>query len=113
MNRWIERPVLAGFPILGALGGGILVFGLGRRRDNLPFAGAVLLFVAAFGTFVVSFLPYIVPFTLTIEAAAAPPASLSFLFWFAGIIVLPLTLIYTVVAYSVFRGKIRSDAGQY
>ncbi len=113
MNRWIERPVLALFPILGAAGGGALVFGLGRRQDNLPFLGSVLLFVAAFGTFAASFLPYMVPFTITIDEAAAPPASLSFLFWFAGIIVLPLTLLYTVIVYSVFRGKTRPDAGKY
>jgi cytochrome bd ubiquinol oxidase subunit II len=113
MNRWIERPVLAIFPIIGAAGGGALVFGLGRRQDNLPFMGAVLLFIAAYGTLAVSFLPYMVPFSITITDAAAPPASLSFLFWFAGIIVLPLTLIYTVVAYSVFRGKVRADAEHY
>jgi cytochrome bd ubiquinol oxidase subunit II len=113
MNRWIERPVLAVFPIIGAVGGGALLFGLGRRQDNLPFLGGVLLFVAAYGTLGASFLPYMVPFTITYTDAAAPQASLSFLFWFAGIIVLPLTLLYTVISYSVFRGKIRPDAGRY
>jgi cytochrome bd ubiquinol oxidase subunit II len=113
MNRWIERPILAIFPLIGIAGGGALVFGLGRRQDPLPFVGSVLLFLAAYGTLGASFLPYMVPFSITITDAAAPPASLSFLFWFAGIIVLPLTLIYTVVAYAVFRGKVRTDAEHY
>jgi cytochrome d ubiquinol oxidase subunit II len=46
MDRWVERPVLAIFPIIGAVGCGAIVFGLGRKLDSLPFRGAVLLFVA-------------------------------------------------------------------
>jgi cytochrome d ubiquinol oxidase subunit II len=112
MNRWVERPYLAAFPLIGAAGAGALIFGLGRKQDNLPFAGAILLFIAAYGTLGASFLPYMVPFSITISDAAAPPASLSFLFWFAGIIVLPLTLVYTIVSYVVFRGKV-SESGNY
>jgi cytochrome d ubiquinol oxidase subunit II len=113
MNRWTERPALALFPVVGAVGCGALMFGLARRQDDLPFIGSVLLFIAAYGTLGASFLPYMVPFTITIADAAAPPASLSFLFWFAGIIVLPLNLLYTVIVYSVFRGKIRAEAEHY
>jgi cytochrome bd ubiquinol oxidase subunit II len=113
MNRWVERPILAIFPIIGVAGGGALIFGLGRKQDDLPFVGSVLLFIAAYGTLGASFLPYMIPFSITITDAAAPPSSLSFLFWFAGIIVLPLTLIYTVVAYSVFRGKVRAEPDPY
>jgi hypothetical protein len=43
---------------------------------------------------------------VTIEQAAAPHSSLAFLFWGAGIFVLPLTLIYTLIVYFVFKGKI-------
>jgi cytochrome bd ubiquinol oxidase subunit II len=109
MNRWVERPYLIAFPLLGALGVALITFGMARWRDGLPLLGGILLFIAAYGTLAVSFLPYMVPFTITYLDAAAPPSSLSFLFWFAGIIVLPLTLIYTAVSYSVFRGKIRSE----
>jgi cytochrome bd ubiquinol oxidase subunit II len=113
MERWIERPVLAIFPLIGAWGGGLLLFGLGRKKDNLPFVGALLLFISAYGTLAVSFLPYMIPFTITFTRAAAPHASLAFLFWFAGIIVLPLTLLYNLVVYRVFRGKIVSDTKLY
>ena len=109
MDRWIERPVLAIFPALGAAGVLVALAGLARRRDALPFAGGVMLFVAAYGTLAVSFLPYMIPFSITYTSAAAPHSSLSFLFWFAGIVVLPLTLIYALVNYAVFRGKIRPE----
>jgi cytochrome d ubiquinol oxidase subunit II len=54
-----------------------------------------------------SFLPYMVPFSITIAEAAAPPSSLSFLFWGAGVVVLPITLLYTMAVYFVFRGKMK------
>lgn len=112
MDRWFQRPVLVVFPVLGAVACGFVFMGLRRKSDRLPFAGGLLLFAAAYGTLAVSFLPYMVPFTITIWDAAAPPASLAFLFWFAGIIVLPLTLIYTCVVYWVFRGKVKIDTEQ-
>jgi cytochrome d ubiquinol oxidase subunit II len=47
-----------------------------------------------------------IPFVITISGAAAPQSSLVFMFW-GGVIVFPLMLFYTVISYSVFRGKIR------
>jgi hypothetical protein len=46
-----------------------------------------------------------VPFSITILEAAAPRTSLAFIFWGAGVFVLPLMLIYTITAYSVFRAR--------
>jgi cytochrome d ubiquinol oxidase subunit II len=73
----------------------------------------VLIFAAAFGTLAISFWPYMIPFTITIEDAAAPHSSLAFMFWGEGLFVFPLMLLYTAVSYSVFRGKVRSTAEQY
>ena len=72
-----------------------------------------LIFAAAFGTLAISFWPYMIPFSITIEEAAAPHSSLAFMFWDEGIIVFPLMLIYTVISYTVFRGKVRPTAGHY
>ncbi len=43
--------------------------------------------------------------SITVPAAAAPAASLSFLFWGAGLFVLPVIGVYTAVIYWMFRGK--------
>lgn len=48
-----------------------------------------------------------IPFSITVDAAAAPHASLAFMFWAAGLIVFPLMLIYTAINFSVFQGKVR------
>ena len=69
-----------------------------------------LIFAAAFGTLAISFWPYMIPFSITIEQAAAPHSSLAFMFWGEGLFVFPLMLLYTVVSYAVFRGKVRPSA---
>jgi cytochrome bd ubiquinol oxidase subunit II len=69
-----------------------------------------LIFMAAFGTLACSFWPFMIPFSLTVEQAASPPASLNFIFWGAGLFVMPVTLIYTFVVYKLFRGKV-ADVG--
>ncbi len=108
LHRWIERPILILFPIIGVGAFGLLASGVRRRNGRFLFASAAMIFVAAFGTLAVSFLPYIIPFKITIEQAAAPESSLRFLFWGAGLIVLPLTLVYTAVVYFIFRGEVQA-----
>ncbi|MDP4024617.1 cytochrome d ubiquinol oxidase subunit II [Methylobacterium sp. NEAU 140] len=115
LHRWFERPEMLILPLVGAAACAGLVHAARRRIDALPFPLVATIFAAAFATLAASFLPYMVPFTITIEEAAAPPSSLSFLFWGAGVVVLPITLIYTVVVYRVFKGKVdlSEHAGHY
>jgi cytochrome d ubiquinol oxidase subunit II len=72
-----------------------------------------LVFVAACGTLAASFWPYMIPFSITVEEAAAPHSSLVFMFWGAGLVVFPLMLLYTVMSYSVFRGKVQPTPDPY
>jgi cytochrome bd ubiquinol oxidase subunit II len=110
MHRWLERPYLLVFPALGAVAAIGLLVGIRRRIDRLPFPMTALIFLAAFGTLAVSFWPYMIPFSLTIDQAASPPSSLEFMFWGLGVVILPLILLYTATVYRVFRGKIASSA---
>jgi cytochrome bd ubiquinol oxidase subunit II len=55
----------------------------------------------------VMFWPYMIPYSVTVASAAAPEASLSFLFWGAGLFVLPVIGVYTAVVYWMFRGRQR------
>ena len=67
----------------------------------------MVFFVAAYLSLGVMYWPYMVPYALTVADAAAPEASLSFLFWGAGLFVLPLIAAYTIGVYWIFRGKTR------
>lgn len=105
MHRWFERPYLVLFPIAGVLSGGALVVALGNHRASFLYPCAAIVFASAFGTLAVSFWPYIIPFALTVNQAAAPSSSLRFMFWGAGLFVIPITFVYTFFTYRVFRGK--------
>ncbi|MBV8397632.1 MAG: cytochrome d ubiquinol oxidase subunit II [Acetobacteraceae bacterium] len=113
VHRWLERPYLFVFPAAGVVAALLAAHSVRRRRDNLPFYMVAIIFAAAFGTLAISFWPYMIPFSVTIEEAAAPHSSLAFMFWFAGIIVFPLMLLYTAISYTVFRGKVRPTADHY
>ena len=107
MDRWLERPYLLLFPAIGAWAAIRLTTSVRRRHDRAPFDMVAVIFAAAFGTLAISFWPYMIPFSITIDAAAAPHSSLAFMFWGAGLFVFPLMLLYTIVNYSVFRGKVQ------
>ena len=77
------------------------------RHDALPFALTVAFFVCAYLTLGVMYWPYMVPYSITVADAAAAEASLSFLFWGAGLFVLPVIALYTIAVYWIFRGKTR------
>jgi cytochrome d ubiquinol oxidase subunit II len=116
MNRWLERPYLFVFPAIGIIGiiaAILLAARLQRRSDQAPFRLVAIVFAAAFGTLALSFWPYMIPFSITIEDAAAPHSSLAFMFWGAGLFVFPLMLLYTATNYTVFRGRIRPEADPY
>jgi cytochrome d ubiquinol oxidase subunit II len=105
LHRWIDRPYLFVFPVIGAVAATVLALSILRHNDHWPFHMVAVIFASAFGTLALSFWPYIIPFVITIDEAAAPQSSLTFMFW-GGVVVFPLMLIYTLISYSVFRGKI-------
>ena len=107
LHRWVERPAMLALPLLGLVSCAGLVVAIRRRVDWLPLLMTALIFLAAFGTLAASFLPYMVPFSITIDQGASPESSLYFMFWGAGIVVLPITLVYTLVVYWVFKGKVQ------
>jgi cytochrome d ubiquinol oxidase subunit II len=106
-----SRPWGAVFPLLGIAAVFGIFTGVWRRREAWPFAMTVAFFLAAFATLAVLFWPYMIPYSITVGNAAAPEASLSFLFWGAGVFILPVIAIYTAVVYWLFRGKTRKGYG--
>ena len=72
LDRWMERPSLLVLPMVGTLACVGMIYSVRRRIDWMPFLMAALVFLAAFLTLAGSFLPYIVPFSITIREAAAP-----------------------------------------
>jgi cytochrome d ubiquinol oxidase subunit II len=69
-----------------------------------PFAYGTGLFTLAFLGLAWSFYPYVVPERITIYEAASAPESL-WIILIGTLVVLPMILAYTALAYWVFRGK--------
>jgi cytochrome bd ubiquinol oxidase subunit II len=113
MHRWVERPYLFAFPTIGAAASIVLGASILGHRDRWPFYMVALVFMSAFGTLAISFWPYMIPFAITIDEAAAPHSSLAFMFWGEGLFVFPLMLIYTGISYRVFRGKVAVTSAHY
>jgi cytochrome d ubiquinol oxidase subunit II len=99
------------FPLIGAAAILGVLLTARRRHDTWPFFLTVIFFAASFATLAVLFWPHMIPYTVTVGNAAAPEASLSFLFWGAGLFALPLISIYTIGIYWFFRGKTRKGYG--
>ncbi len=107
-SLFMHRPWGFVFPLIGLIAIVGIFVGARRRLDSWPFAMTVVLFVAAFLSLATMFWPYMIPYSVTVASAAAPQASLSFLFWGAGLFVLPVIGLYTFVVYWMFRGRQRA-----
>ncbi|HTO46714.1 MAG TPA: cytochrome d ubiquinol oxidase subunit II [Burkholderiales bacterium] len=110
-SHWGDRRWGIVFPVIGVLALAGILIGTRRKYDLLPFAMTALFFLCAFLTLGVMFWPYMIPYSVTVADAAAPEASLGFLFY-GAVIVLPVVATYTVHVYWVFRGKAHEGYGE-
>ncbi|MGO6777723.1 cytochrome d ubiquinol oxidase subunit II [Rhizobium leguminosarum] len=113
LNRWTDRPVIFIFPVIGTIACVALGVAVRWRVPLLPFLASVAIFGAAFGTLAVSFYPYVIPPAVTLKEAVAPQSTLAFMFWGAGIFVLPITIVYTLLVYFIFKGKVNPEQEHY
>ena len=107
---WPEMALLSPLPILSAA----LILGLWAMLRRMPYADdrwswgpfalSTALWLLAFLGMAYSFYPYVVPDRLTIYEAASAPESLMIIL-VGTAFVLPAILAYTVLAYTIFRGK--------
>jgi cytochrome d ubiquinol oxidase subunit II len=114
-ERWFSIPeffLLAPLPLMSAaviIAIWVVLRRLPTANDSfawIPFAGASTLFVLAFTGLAYSFYPYVVPEKLTIYEAASATESL-FIILIGTLVVFPIILAYSALAYYVFRGKAR------
>lgn len=106
-QHWIP---LAPVPIATAVVGVSLLRELRHGAELAPFVYAIALFLLGFLGIAISLWPNLIPPGLTIWEAAAPPQSQKFVLVALGIS-LPMILIYTGYAYSVFWGKVSHQDG--
>jgi cytochrome d ubiquinol oxidase subunit II len=114
-QRWFGWPgilLTSPVPILVALVAWAFWYGLSRRHQITPFLSALGWFVLCYAGLGISVYPYMVPPSITIYDAAAPPQTQAFLL-VGAVILVPIILAYTGYAYYVFRGKVQHGEGYH
>jgi cytochrome d ubiquinol oxidase subunit II len=114
-ERWFSWPnilYLSPVPLLTALAAYLCWRGLETGKELTPFLSTIALFLLGFAGLAISNLPYLVPTTVTLWEAAAPPESQIFIL-VGTLILLPLILGYTIFNYWTFRGKVRPGEGYH
>lgn len=92
------------FPLMGLIAFYIMK-SLNARREILPLACSVILFLSGYLGLITSLYPYAIPPTVTIREAAGQLETMRFMLW-GVVIALPFVLGYLNYSYSVFRGKV-------
>ncbi|MFO3904875.1 cytochrome d ubiquinol oxidase subunit II [Enterobacter hormaechei] len=95
-------------PFAGTLltGGVLTWFSLRRGYHFLPLAGILVVVSSGFGALVFTLYPWIVPASITLHQAAAPPETQRFLL-ISFALLAPVTLLYNTWGFRLFSGKIR------
>jgi cytochrome bd ubiquinol oxidase subunit II len=114
-ERWFAaRNIVFLWPVPVATAG-IALFAyeaLRRRYELAPFLGSIGIFLFGFLGLGISLYPYVIPPSVTLYDAAAPPPSL--IFGLMGVLfVLPLVLVYTAFVYWTFHGKVLPGEGYH
>ncbi|MGE3935740.1 MAG: cytochrome d ubiquinol oxidase subunit II, partial [Rhodospirillaceae bacterium] len=114
-QRWFSWPniaVLSPVPVAVGIVALLLVRAVRARRDRQPFVLTMALFVLGYAGLGISLWPHVVPPSITLWDAAAPPESQGFLL--IGVApLIPVILAYTAYSYRVFRGKVRHGEGYH
>ncbi|HCX67289.1 MAG TPA: cytochrome d ubiquinol oxidase subunit II, partial [Rhodobiaceae bacterium] len=112
-DRWfggVNLLYLSPIPLLTFALAVTLFWSILSRRELLPFLSAIGLFILGLAGIAISLYPNIIPPSVTVWDAVAPRSSV--IFAMVGVaVVLPMVLIYTVYAYSVFHGKASAEGG--
>jgi cytochrome d ubiquinol oxidase subunit II len=112
-DRWfggVNLLYLSPIPLLTLALAVTLFWSILSRRELLPFLSAIGLFILGLAGIAISLYPNIIPPSVTVWDAVAPRSSV--IFAMVGVaVVLPMVLIYTVYAYSVFHGKASAEGG--
>jgi cytochrome d ubiquinol oxidase subunit II len=114
-ERWFSLPnvfFLAQVPIATLLVAGLCWYGIRHDRTIMPFVSAVGLFLLAYIGLVISNVPYLVPPVMTVWDAASHPSTQVF-YLIGAAILLPMILLYTVLVFWLFRGRLRPGEGYH
>jgi cytochrome d ubiquinol oxidase subunit II len=115
MARWFENwnfLWLSPVPALALINAVLLWRAVMRRAEAAPFILALTFFGLGFAGLLIGMWPNLLPPSMSIWDAAAPPASQKFIL-VGTLIMLPAVFGYTWWSYKVFAGKVNAQSGYH
>ena len=113
--RWFAFPniiIFAPVPLLVVGTTWAMMRVLRRETHASPFLLALLLLFLGYSGLAISLWPNIIPPSISIREAAAPPESMGFTL-VGALFIIPFILAYTAWSYYVFRGKVKTGEGYH
>ncbi|HWV09512.1 MAG TPA: cytochrome d ubiquinol oxidase subunit II [Pseudomonas sp.] len=114
-ERWFSLPNLFWFmpvPVLVLLCTWQLLRAVADNANYRPFILTLTLIFLGYSGLGISLWPNIIPPSISIWEAAAPPQSQGFML-VGALFIIPIILMYTAWSYYVFRGKVTQDDGYH
>lgn len=109
---WGTFIALAPLPIVAAGLCFLLWRGADKGQHLQPYIYTVCLFLVGYVGLAISLWPYIIPFAMTPQEAAAADNALALMLW-GAIPMLPIILGYTAYVYWLFRAKVDDEASYH
>ncbi|MCY1495295.1 Cytochrome bd-I ubiquinol oxidase subunit 2 [compost metagenome] len=114
-TRWFSLPNLFWFmpvPILVLVCTWALLRAVANNAHHAPFVLTLVLIFLGYSGLGISLWPNVVPPSISIWDAAAPPQSQGFML-VGALFIIPFILMYTAWSYYVFRGKVTQEDGYH
>ena len=114
-ERWFSLPNIFWFmpvPLLVMLCTWALLRAVARNANYSPFLLTLTLIFLGYSGLGISLWPNIIPPSVSIWQAAAPPQSQGFIL-VGALFIIPFILMYTAWSYYVFRGKVTEEDGYH
>ncbi len=114
-SRWFSFPNIIFFapvPLLTLATTLGILYALRRDPHAVPFGLALFLLFLGYSGLAISLFPNIIPPSVSLWDAAAPPQSMGFTL-VGALFIIPIVLAYTAWSYHVFRGKVRAGEGYH
>jgi cytochrome d ubiquinol oxidase subunit II len=114
-QRWFSLPNIFWFmpvPLLVLLCTWALLKAVARNANYAPFLLTLTLIFLGYSGLGISLWPNIIPPSISIWDAAAPPQSQGFIL-VGALFIIPFILMYTAWSYYVFRGKVTEEDGYH
>ena len=114
-ERWFSLPNIFWFmpvPVLVLLCTWALLRAVARNANYMPFLLTLTLIFLGYSGLGISLWPNIIPPSISIWEAAAPPQSQGFIL-VGALFIIPFILMYTAWSYYVFRGKVTEEDGYH